>query len=221
MRLLLISNDTAAQVPWAQSFNAAGFVLDVLSYDDALESVQTSPYQAVILRPPNTGAAVSWLLSIRRCGVTVPILVLSDRDVASERIAAFENGADDCVRLPVSEREMLARLRAVLRRPALVAETELLAGNARLNPATREVWIAERKIRVTRREVSLLEHLMRRVNRVVSRAHLEAAMYGVSDEVGPNTIDVGISRIRRRLSDAQATVAVQTVRGVGYCLEPH
>ena len=222
MRLLCLSFQIMHRPELLAAIKAAGFIVDhVPGFDLADEAISGSPYSAAIVS--DTGrlfAAAQWVRRQRREGLLIPILLQTEQDSADCRIAAFEAGVDDCFRLPIVPRELIARLRAVLRRPPLVQQTALKAGNARLDPETREVWVSDRRIKVPRREVSLLEQLMRRYTRVVPRMQLEANLYGVDDDVAPNSIEVGVSRIRRRLQDAGATVEIQTVRGVGYCLGP-
>lgn len=220
MRILTIGADLSLKVHGMLVVKAACSVLDAVdTLADAAEAIPGVPYAAILLSASlPDGPSIAWLGQQRRQGLAAPVLFVTYRDHTEERIAAFEAGADDCIRLPVTEREMVARLRAVLRRPPLVTQDALIAGNTRLDPITREVWVGQTRIWVPRREVSLLEQLMRRFNRVAPRAQLEANIYGLSDEVAPNSIEVGVSRIRRRLADADASVGIRTVRGIGYCL---
>ncbi len=219
MRILFLACRVSLDTHLLAAVKTAGFVADhVATPEDADEALCSCPYAAIFVGNAIPGAAAPWIMRHRRAMLSTPILVQLETDTALDRIAAFEAGADDCFRAPIVARELVARLRAVLRRPPLIDRQTLAAGNATLDPETREVWVAGRRINVPRREVSLLEQLMRRFTRVVPRMQLEANLYGMDDEVAPNSIEVGVSRIRRRLLDADANVAIQTVRGIGYRL---
>lgn len=146
------------------------------------------------------------------------MVVVVPGDDTKERIAALDVGADDCVPRQVHGRELLARLRAVLRRPPALSSPVLSIGNVRLDVATRKVWVGGQPVAIPRRELSLLEHLMRRYGQVVPRPALEGDLYGHLDDACPNSIGVGISRVRRHMQHAEATVSISTVRGVGYML---
>lgn len=220
MRIVVVGLELSAQIAAMRMIKAAAFIIDSTGFlDDAEAMTADVDYAAVLLSAHLPGAApLAWLERQRRRSLVAPVAYVTNRDAVDERIAAFEAGADDCIRMPVTEREMVARLRAVMRRPPLVPQTALVAGNTRLDRASREVWVGPQRIQIPRREVSLLEQLMLRFNRVAPRTQLEANIYGYSDIVAPNSIEVGVSRIRRRLADADASVGVRTVRGVGYCL---
>ena len=220
MRIVVIGTGLSLQVAAMQMVRAAAFVIDsTASLDDAEAMTADVSYAAVLLSAHlPSGAPLAWLERQRRRTLVAPVAYVTNRDGVEERIAAFEAGADDCIRMPVTEREMVARLRAVMRRPPMVVQAALVAGNTRLDRASREVWVGLQRIQIPRREVSLLEQLMLRFNRVAPRTQLEANIYGYSDVVAPNSIEVGVSRIRRRLADANASVGVRTMRGVGYCL---
>ncbi len=220
MRIVVIGTELSLQVTAMRMIRAAAFVIDgTASLDEAETMTADVSYAAVLLSAHlPIGAPLAWLERQRRRTLVAPVAYVTNRDGVDERIAAFEAGADDCIRMPVTEREMVARLRAVMRRPPMMAQAALVAGNTRLDRASREVWVGLQRIQIPRREVSLLEQLMLRFNRVAPRTQLEANIYGYSDVVAPNSIEVGVSRIRRRLTDANASVGVRTVRGVGYCL---
>ena len=123
------------------------------------------------------------------------MVVVVPADDMEERIAALDAGADDCVPRQVHGRELLARLRAVLRRLPALSSPVLSAGNVRLDVATHEVWVGGQPVAIPRRELSLLEQLMRRCGQVVPRPALESDLYGHLDEMCPNPIEVGISRV--------------------------
>jgi len=148
----------------------------------------------------------------------VPVLMLTARGDEADRVVGLELGADDYVAKPFSPRELLARLRAVLRRvqPDAVAE-KLAAGGVAVDIGTREVWVDGRPVEVTGLELDLLVALVRRAGRVVPRAQLLAEAGRADAAVGERTVDVHISRLRKKLGDDDAR-RIKTVRGVGYVL---
>ena len=222
MRLLLIQGVPALADAASPVLKANGFDFDVLhGVADAAEAVERTGYNAIVLdRTLAEGCGLAWLRERRGAGLTLPVVVVVPGNDVEDRIAALNAGADDCVPQGVNGRELLARLRAVLRRPPALVNPVLTAGNVRLDTVTREVWVGDRPVAVPRRELSLLEHLMRRSGRVVPRPALEGDLYGHLDDVCPNSIEVRISRVRRHMLDARATVTISTVRGVGYMLAP-
>lgn len=186
---------------------------------DATRALDRNGYNAVVLdRTLSDRCGLARLRERRGAGLTLPMIVVVPDDDMEERIAALDAGADDSVLRQVSGRELLARLCAVLRRPPVLSSPVLSTGSVRLDTTTREVWAGDRPMVIPRRELSLLEHLMRRCGRVVPRPVLENDLYGQFDNVCPNSIRVRISRVRRHMQDAQATVSISTVRGVGYML---
>jgi DNA-binding response OmpR family regulator len=135
------------------------------------------------------------------------------------RIRALECGADDCVIDTLDARELVAKVRAILRRPPALRSQVIQAGNLRFDTEAREVFAGEKMIVLPRRELGILEHLMRSFNRTVTRDYLEAGIYGSFGEVCPNSIEVRISRLRRCLEQARANVEIKTLRGLGYRLQ--
>lgn len=224
MRLLMVHAEKAAYAPLATALREAGFDADVFErLAEAGEALRQNAPQAVygaalLDRAVRDGTSASWLRKQREAGLKLPVIVLTPSVDVEERVLILDAGADDCVVRPVAPRELVARVRAVLRRPAAVVGTVLQAGNLRLDTTSREVSVAGRPVPVPRRELSLLEHLVRRVGRVVPRSVLEGDVYGHAEDVAPNSIEVRISRVRRHLAQAGATLAIQTVRGVGYML---
>ena len=219
MRLLLIQGGPALSDA-LPILKAQGFGFDVFRQaSDAARALDRTGYNMVFLdRTLPDGCGWAWRREQRGAGLTLPVVVVMPVDDMEERSAALDAGADDCVPRQVNGRELLARLRAVLRRPPALSSPVLFAGNVRLDVTTREVWVGDQPVAIPRRELSLLEHLMRRCGRVVPRPALEGNLYGHLDDVCPNSIEVRISRVRRHMQHAQATVSISTVRGVGYML---
>ncbi len=155
-----------------------------------------------------------------REGGDVPILMLTARDGLDDRVEGLDSGADDYLVKPFERAELLARLRALLRRRPPRGSAFLVAGELRLNPDTREVFRGEREIELTGREFELLEHLMRNERLVVSRQTLLDEVWDYHPYAETNTIDVFVSNLRRKLEAGGESRILHTVRGSGYVLRP-
>ena len=149
----------------------------------------------------------------------VPILMLTARDTVDARVGGLDSGADDYLVKPFERDELLARLRALLRRRPPRGSAYLVVGDLRLNPDTREVLRGERDLELTAREFELLEHLMRNERIVVSRQALLDEVWGYHPFAETNTVDVFISNLRRKLELAGEPRVLHTVRGVGFVLQ--
>ena len=150
----------------------------------------------------------------------VPILMLTARDSLESRVEGLDSGADDYLVKPFERAELLARLRALLRRRPPRGSAFLVSGDLRLNPDTREVLRGEREIELTGREFELLEHLMRNERLVVSRDRLLEEVWDYSPYAETNTVDVFISNLRRKLEAGGEQRMLHTIRGSGYVLRP-
>ena len=148
--------------------------------------------------------------------VGLPIIVLSALGSSEHRVAGLDTGADDYLAKPFSTDELLARLRAVMRRPAQIGESSIKVGQLRFNLTARHAEVADEPLDLTRRELLALEILVRRTGRTVARSALEEAVYGYDDEIASNSLDAHISRLRRKLSGAG--VEIHAIRGLGYLL---
>jgi DNA-binding response OmpR family regulator len=148
----------------------------------------------------------------------VPILVLTARDTLSDRVTGLDAGADDYLVKPFEREELLARMRALLRRRPPRGSAFLTVGDLRLNPDTREVWRGRRGVQLTAREFELLEYLMRNERLVVSRQALLDDVWGYDAFAETNTVDVFISNLRRKLEEGGEPRILHTIRGAGYVL---
>jgi DNA-binding response OmpR family regulator len=144
--------------------------------------------------------------------------MLTARDGSKDIVAGLDSGADDYLKKPFAFDELLARIRALARRGPSPREAILSSGDLSLDPATREVWLGERKVELTRREFQLLEVLVRRAGRIQSRDSLIEAVWGPESDLEPNTIDVFMSSLRRKLHPSDEASLIHTVRGIGFCL---
>jgi DNA-binding response OmpR family regulator len=150
----------------------------------------------------------------------VPILILTARDAVDSRVEGLDSGADDYLVKPFEREELLARLRALLRRRPPRGSAFIVVGDLRLNPDSREVFRGEREIDLTAREFELLEHLMRNERIVVSRQALLDEVWGYDPFAETNTVDVFISNLRRKLEAGGESRTLHTVRGAGYVVRP-
>jgi DNA-binding response OmpR family regulator len=164
------------------------------------------------------GDGLSLLQKLRSEGNQTPILVLTARDAVEDRVSGLDTGADDYLIKPFAMTELVARTKALLRRPGGALGTVLVAGNISFDTIGRDVRVGSISVLLTRREAAILEHLMRRLGRVVPKTLLEERLYGIDDELESNAIPVHIHHLRRKLLDAAGTAEIHTVRGLGYVL---
>ena len=221
MRVMIVERGQKTGEALAPALRAAGLYLDQFGLlSEAQEALRQGEFGALVLeeRLPD-GASLTWLKALRASGRSNPVILLIASGRGEDRAAALDAGADDCMTAPADPRELTARLRAVLRRPKALASTVIEAGNMKMDTATRELWVEQQLVSIPRRELSLIELLMRRFNRVVARSAFENELYGANDAVCPNSLEVRISRVRRHLTYAGANVTIQTVRGTGYILQ--
>ncbi len=164
------------------------------------------------------GDGVSLIPAIRQSSAAPPIILLTALDDVCDRVSGLDAGADDYVAKPFDLDELLARMRAVLRRPPTLAERTLTVARATLDLDARTVRIGGEPLTLPRRELLAFELLMRRAGRVVTREALGAAVYGQDDFVGSSAIEPHLSRLRRRLAEHKAGLDIHGIRGVGYLL---
>ena len=192
----------------------AGFTVDwVTDGGGGLAAVANGVYDLMVLDiglPRIDG--VSLLKTLRGRRHDVPVLITSARDTVSDRIAGLNAGADDYLPKPFDLDELIARVRALLRRHAGGASTLLAAGALVLDPVQRMVTQDDRAINLTAKEFALLEALLRRPGAVLSRASLEESIYGWGDDIGSNAVEVHLHNLRRKLGAG----VIGNVRGVGY-----
>jgi DNA-binding response OmpR family regulator len=222
-RILLVEDDALLAREIVRALERNNWPVDhVGSLAEAFEAIIQFPYRAVLLdrRLPD-GDGIGLIPAAKSRPSPPSIIFLTARDDLADRVEGLDAGADDYLVKPFALEELLARLRAACRRPGQGARPQPIE-LARLcfDPATREVLVGTRPIAVPRRELALLELLVRRAGRVVQRGHVEAELYGLDVEVTANALDALVSRLRRRLEDEDAGVELRLVRGVGYLLQP-
>jgi DNA-binding response OmpR family regulator len=222
-RILLVEDDPALAREIVRALERDQWPIDhVGSLGEAFEAVIQFPYRAILLdrRLPD-GDGIGLIPAARSRASPPSIIFLTARDDLADRVEGLDAGADDYLVKPFALEELLARLRAACRRPGQ-SSTPPPIEVARLSfdPGTREVRSGGRAIAVPRRELALLELLVRRAGRVVQRGHLESELYGLDVEVSANALEALVSRLRRRLEEEDSGVELRTVRGVGYMLQP-
>jgi DNA-binding response OmpR family regulator len=157
-------------------------------------------------------------MATRQSGKNLPILILTARDAVEDRVVGLNAGADDYLTKPFAMAELIARIKALLRRPGGVLGMTLEAGNVRLDTVGRELVIGGIPVRLSRRELTIFEQMMRRFGRIVPKAVLEEKLYGIDEEPDSNPIPVHVHHLRRQLDAAGASLMIHTIRGVGYIL---
>ncbi|MGB3769737.1 MAG: response regulator transcription factor [Rhodococcus sp. (in: high G+C Gram-positive bacteria)] len=223
MRVLVTDDDRAVRESLRRSLTFNGYTVDLATDGlDALEKVAAERPDALVLdvmMPRLDGLEVCRRL--RSTGDDLPILVLTARDSVSERVAGLDAGADDYLPKPFALEELLARLRALLRRSGteLGEDSETMAfADLSLDPVTREVLRGERSISLTRTEFSLLEMLLANPRRVLSRSRILEEVWGYDFPTSGNALEVYVGYLRRKTEADGETRLIHTVRGVGYVL---
>jgi len=220
MRLLVVEDEPRISEIIKAALERAEFAVDTVRLRaDAREALANTAYDAAILDlglPDGDGLAV--LNAARTAGKALPILILTARDAVEDRVAGLNAGADDYLTKPFAMTELVARIKALLRRPGAVLGMTLEAGNVRLDTIGRELSIGGNPVRLSRRELAILEQMMRRFGRIVPKAVLEEKLYGIDEEPDSNPIPVHVHHLRRQLETASANVEIHTIRGVGYIL---
>jgi len=220
MRLLIVEDEQRIVDVLKDGLESAGFIVDAVNTAAAARNALSDiPYDAAILDlglPDGDGIEV--LKSARSHGVQIPVLVLTARDAIEDRVGGLDAGADDYLIKPFAIQELVSRIKALLRRPGGALGAVLEAGNLALDTIGREVTISGKPVNLSRRELSILEILLRRFGRVVPKDILEEKLYAFDQEPESNAVSVHMHHLRRKLKHEAATVEVHTVRGIGYLL---
>jgi two-component system OmpR family response regulator len=216
MRLLLVEDDTMIGETVLDVLRAEHFAVDwVKDGEMADTALKSERYDLVLLDlglPKRDGIEV--LKALRARGEAVPVLIVTARDAVSERVAGLNAGADDYVLKPYDLDELIARIRALIRRSAGRAETAVTYQNLRLDPVTHEASRDGQPVTLSAREWAVLETLMSRPGVVFSRAQLEEKLYSWKDDISSNAVEVYIHGLRKKLGSE----IIQNVRGLGYLM---
>lgn len=217
MRILLVEDDSALAAGIQKAIRRDGNSVEWLTRGDlAIEAIVTEGFELVILDLGLLGTdGISVLKAVRERGDATPILVLTARDTLDDRVNGLDAGADDYLIKPFEVEELKARMRALSRRNHGQLETTLTVGELSLNTASMQVCVAEKPIKLSRREYALLLELVNHQGRVLTRDRLETVLYGWDSDLGSNALEVHIHHLRKKLPPQ----IIKTIRGIGYRLE--
>jgi two-component system OmpR family response regulator len=217
MRILVVEDEAQLSKQLATALDEAGYAVDCAAEGERAEFLgQTERYDAIVLDlglPKVDGLTV--LRRWRAAGVAAPVLILTARDSWHEKVQGIDGGADDYVTKPFQIDEVLARLRALIRRSSGRLAPELRCGDIVLDTRLAKVTLSGTPIKLTSHEYRVLSYLMHHVGRVVSQGELAEHIYAQDADRDSNTVEVFVARLRRKLG----TAAIETIRGLGYRME--
>ena len=220
MRLLLIEDNVSLVELIAKGLASAGFEVDTAAtLAGARDAIAEISYAALILDiglPDGDGLSI--LREMRGRGEATPVLVLTARGGLRDRVTGLNDGADDYLVKPFAFEELIARIHALLRRPGDFLGKLRQAGNVAFDTMGRQMYVNERPQPLSARETALLELLIGRVGRVVPKSFVESHLFGQSEEIRYNAVEVYVHRLRKQLADLGATIEIHTIRGVGYLM---
>ena len=221
MRILLVEDDLRIVGFVAKGLRENAYAVDVATDgEDALYQAAINDYDIIILDvmlPLKDGFAVC--RELRNAGFKTPILMLTARDAIDDRICGLDFGADDYLTKPFDFKELLARLRALLRRSGEIRPPKIVVADLEIDTTARRVWRGGREISLTTKEYALLEYLAREHSRVVGRAEIAEHVWDENFDAFSNLIEVYIKRLRSKIDEGFKTRLIHTRRGAGYILE--
>ena len=230
MRLLLVEDDRMIGESLQRTLRLEGFAVDWVRDGAAADSTLASErFDLVLLdlglprgaAPGGPGDGLAVLQSLRARRDATPVIVLTARDGRGDRVAGLDAGADDYLVKPFALDELLARLRALLRRTSMSGDDEVLrVGDLSLDPARRQVWRGDRELELTKTEFDLLELLLFNAGIVLTREQIYERIWGFDFETSSKSLDVYISYLRRKTEEQGESRLIHTVRGVGYTARP-
>ncbi len=221
MRVLLVEDEQKMASFIQRGLKEEGYAVDIAGDgEQGFEYAETNDYDVMILDwmvPKMNGLELC--AKLRKLGIKTPVLVLTARDSVEDKIKGLDQGADDYLTKPFAFEELLARLRALLRRPTEIQEESVLkCGHLTLNLLTRQVFVHKDEITLSQKEFSLLEFLMRHKGEVVSRTQIAEHVWDLHFDPMSNTIDVYINFIRKKIDTTRRKSMIETIRGAGYRL---
>ena len=222
MRVLIVEDERKVAQFLKKGFQSEAFAVDIApDGSEGLRLAMSNTYDAIVLDvmlPKMSGLEV--LEELRRQRITTPILILTARSDVEDRVKGLNSGADDYLPKPFSFSEVLARVRAIMRRTSAdVRGSVLEMGDVRMDLLTRSVARGTKPITLTNKEFELLEYLLRNKGRVLSRVTLTEHIWDMDFDTETNVVDVLVNRLRRKLEDGFATKVILTIRGVGYVMK--
>ncbi|HWJ87342.1 MAG TPA: response regulator transcription factor [Pelagibacterium sp.] len=220
MRLLLVEDEPEMASMITAALKRHDMIVDLApNLAIAREAIQSASYDMVVLdRHLPDGEGLTFISYLRAETGGVPVMVLSAYGSTQQRIEGLDVGADDYLAKPFSIDELIARIRALRRRPVAMIDQLVSLGDLTYDVANREASVRGSVLGLPRRERLVLEALIQRAGRSVTRAVLEESVFGFDDEIASNSLDAHISRLRRKLTEAGAGVEIHTIRGIGYLI---
>lgn len=218
MRLLIVEDNQRLCQAVAESLRSQGFAVDTAATAaEGLRIWQAADYDVAVLdlMLPD-GSGLGALKEMRSRGSKTPVLILTALGAIEDRVRGLDCGADDYLVKPFATQELIARLRALLRRPGAALGRTLTLGNVRLNTSARIATVAETQLDLTRSELIVLETLLRNQGRVISKERLGECLYDFQQERSANSVETQVHRLRKKLASAGADVSLRTLRGLGY-----
>jgi two-component system, OmpR family, response regulator len=221
MRILLVEDSVRLQELLADALNRAGYGLDAVgTVAELLNAVAAVRYDLIIvdLGLPD-GDGLEAIRTLRKTSLAIPILIITARGSIEDRVEGLDSGADDYLIKPFNHAELLARVRALMRRPSELQAPVLRAGRTELDEAAARVLCAGTPVELRLSERRLLSVLMRRSGSVVAKSTIEEALSEFGRELSANAVEALVSRVRKALGEADSGIVIETVRGVGYRLK--
>jgi heavy metal response regulator len=220
MRVLVIEDDPSISAFLEKGLREAAFAVDVAANGVRGEQLaRNESYDVILLDlmlPQKNGLSI--LRSLRYRGQQVPVICLTAKDTVQDRVAGLDAGADDYLVKPFSVAELLARIRAVLRRGIPAANTSLRIGDLKIDPAARTVERSGRRIELSPKEYAVLEYLARNEGHILTRTMILQHVWDCRYDPQTNVVDVHINRLRRKIDDGYGYPLISTVRGAGYVI---
>ena len=221
MRILVVEDEKKIASLLRRGLKEQGYTVDVLENGiEAFERAKSEPYDAIVLDimlPGRDGLSV--LRQLRESGVITPVLLLTARGEVNERVEGLNLGADDYLAKPFSMDEVVARVRALVRRATGEKLSLYRLGDLTMNLVSREIYRGKRKVDLTTREFGLMEYLISSPGHVFTRTQIQERVWDYHFDPNTNLVDVYIQRLRRKVDDGETSKLIHTVRGVGYCMK--
>jgi two-component system OmpR family response regulator len=219
LRILLVEDDKVLSKSLSLALQQSGYVVDPVNDGTSADvALIHDVYDLVLLDLGLPGLdGIEVLKRLRARKYHVPVLIMTARDSLDDRVGGLDNGADDYLTKPFDLPELEARVRALIRRKHGVSDTLIEFGRLRYDTAGKQALVGEQVLDLSARETSILEILLLRAGRVVSKEHLATHLYGWGEEVGDNAVEVGVHRLRKKLEPIG--INIRTIRGLGYLLD--
>jgi DNA-binding response OmpR family regulator len=221
MRILVVEDDASLAVAICSELKRRGYIVDYMDHLAAAgDAIRSTGYALVLVeRRLSDGEGLALVALAKRLDVPPQFIVITALSAMSDVVLGLDAGADDYIIKPFDMDELMARVRAVLRRTAKTSSAQIQCGHLTYQPGDRFLEVGGQEIALPRREMALLEALITRARRVVPRDLLMNEMFGFEDDIQSNTLESHVSRLRARLSELSAGVIIRSVRGIGYMLD--